>query len=112
MTFSLRDLPEREAGSDLQAPKVPKTNVFSSGRSHESRHLLAFDRPARTKLGRWLRDTCHALTDGGIGLGIVGFGLGDICVESNARGDLFEDIEPDYLKSGFDASTAQAADAP
>lgn len=91
-TFSLRDLPERGGRAGIPGPKPPPTSVFRYGSqgSQDSGRWLAYNEPARTKIGRWLADTCHVLTDGGLGM----FGFMDLCAENHAHGDLFESLEP------------------
>jgi hypothetical protein len=102
MTFSLEDLDEDDAPPPEPGADV---DVFEPSPGSGGRGVL---RPGsgRTKLGRWLADTCNALT-GGFGF----FGLG-VCAENRARSDLFAHLKPAYLqKLPLCTETAVAASA-
>lgn len=82
--------------SDLfdEAPEAaagPREELFDGPRRRP-----AAMRPgrSRTAFGRWVSETCNALT-GGISV----FGLASLCAEQGESADFFADIKPDYLKS-------------
>jgi hypothetical protein len=81
-----------------EAPN-PREDMFEPGAGGKGSRSFMQPGQGRTRLGRWLADTCNALTGGGIGLAFNGLTFGSLCAEDRARSDLFADIKPDYLKS-------------
>jgi hypothetical protein len=72
----------------------PRADMFEPGAGGKGSRALMQPGRARTRFGRWIADTCNALTGG---FSIMGFA--SLCADETARSDLFADIKPEYLKS-------------
>ena len=94
ITFSTEELFEEPAED---APN-PREHMFDSPQRGPSRSAFTPGQ-ARSRFGNRIAELCNALTGGGLGITMFGFGVGTLCADPGPGADFFADIRPAYMES-------------
>lgn len=94
ITFSSEELFEEPEAE----PPNPREHIFDSPQRGPSRSALTPGQ-ARSRFANRVAEICNALTGGGLGISLLGFGVGTICADAGLGADFFADIRPAYMES-------------
>jgi hypothetical protein len=94
ITFSSEELFEEP---EVDLPN-PREHIFDSPQRGPRRSALTPGQ-GRSRFANRVAALCNALTGGGLGITLFGFGAGTICAEAGPGADFFADIRPAYMES-------------
>jgi hypothetical protein len=94
ITFSSEELFEEPEAE----PPNPREHIFDSPQGGSSRSALTPGQ-GRSRFANRVAALCNALTGGGIGINLFGFGVGTVCADAGPGADFFADIRPAYMES-------------
>jgi hypothetical protein len=94
ITFSTEELFEEPVAE----PPNPRAHIFDSPQRGSSRSALTPGQ-GRSRFANRVASLCNALTGGGLGISLFGFGVGTICADAGSGADFFADVRPAYMES-------------